>query len=81
MKINSILDYIGENNSIYRDYKGVGEIDDNNLRQGVWEEYWVGGELFSKGTYVNGEKDGYWEEYWKNGNLSSKGNFVNSIRH
>ena len=77
MKINKILKYIGENNSMYRNYKGIYEIDDNNLRQGIWELYYSNGKLKRKGNYKNGIYDGYWEEYFSNGQLQSKGNYIN----
>ena len=80
MKINSIFEFIGNNNSIYKNYKGIGEIDDNNLRQGEWGKYHSNGILLSKGNYVNGYRHGYWEEYWDNGYIHSKGNFKNGLK-
>ena len=80
MMINKVLKYIGEINSRYKNYKGIGEIDDNNEKIGYWEYYFNNGLLRQKGSYVNGLKDGYWEFYWFNGQLYSKGNLVNGMK-
>jgi antitoxin component YwqK of YwqJK toxin-antitoxin module len=47
---------------------------------GIWEEYRDNGNLYSKGSYKNGEMDGIWEEYWSNGQLESKGLYKNGKR-
>jgi antitoxin component YwqK of YwqJK toxin-antitoxin module len=50
-------------------------------KHGYWEDYYSNGNLYYKGTYVDGYRHGYWEYYWGNGNLSDKGNYVDGNRH
>ena len=50
------------------------------LKTGVWEEYYMNGNLDNRGSYVNGEMDGLWEEYWGKGQLFSKDFYVNGIK-
>jgi len=35
----------------------------NGERHGEWIEYWNNGQLFYKGTYINGNKIGMWKEW------------------
>ena len=78
MKINKILEFIGENNSKYKNYIGISEIDDDNLKQGYWEFFYEKGKLLAKGNFINNKKEGYWEFYWDNGNLREKGHYKNN---
>jgi antitoxin component YwqK of YwqJK toxin-antitoxin module len=47
---------------------------------GYWESYYLDGQLWFKGNYINGKKDGWWESYWRNGQLCYKGNCINGKR-
>ncbi|MBL4707207.1 MAG: hypothetical protein JKY48_02035 [Flavobacteriales bacterium] len=51
--------------------KGI--IDKKGLYQGKWEEYYLTGQLKSKGEYKNGKKYGKWEYFFSNGKLEQKG--------
>lgn len=51
--------------------KGI--IDEKGLYQGNWEEYYLTGQLKSKGEYKDGKKYGKWEYYFTNGKLEQKG--------
>lgn len=39
----------------------------NDLREGMWSEYYPSGKLKSKGNYVHDKKSGYWKEYAEDG--------------
>ena len=49
-------------------------------KEGIWEEYYDNGKLWSKGSYKNGVLEGYWEYYHDNGQLMSKGLYKNGFR-
>jgi len=53
-----------------------GMIDDADRRQGYWEEYYINGELKSKGNYKDGKKIDNWEFYFANKQLLQKGNYL-----
>jgi antitoxin component YwqK of YwqJK toxin-antitoxin module len=54
--------------------------NERGQKHGYWEEYLPGGQLFSKGHWVNGNRDGHWEFYHSNGQLMWKGRYVNRNR-
>lgn len=54
-----------------------GMIDEMERRQGMWEEYYVDGQLKSKGKYIDGKKIDEWEYFFNNGKLEQKGSYVN----
>ena len=54
----------------------LNQTDGQGLEQGLWKVYWFNGNLWSKGSYLNGKKDGVWEFYWEHGNLHCKGSFL-----
>ena len=54
--------------------------NEKNQRHGPWEKYWVNGQLYWKGTYLNGIHHGLWESYRDNGKLLYKGSFINGIQ-
>jgi len=58
----------------------LGYYNDNNKKEGYWEEYFHDGKIYSKGHYVNGKQHGYWEQYYVNGKLESKGNYKNNLK-
>ena len=43
---------------------------------GVWETYHDNGQLWTKGSYLNGNKNGVWERYYSNGQLCEKGSYL-----
>jgi antitoxin component YwqK of YwqJK toxin-antitoxin module len=64
-----------ESTEIYRNgyllSKGV--IDSEGLYQGMWENYYLNGELKSKGEYKDGKKYGKWIYYFRNGKVEQEG--------
>jgi antitoxin component YwqK of YwqJK toxin-antitoxin module len=55
--------------------------NDKVEKHGYWERYYLNGQLFFKGNFVNGKAHGYFEWYHSNGQLYFKGNFVNGEQH
>lgn len=53
-----------------------GLIDEMERRQGWWEEYYVDGQLKSKGKYIDGKKIDEWEYFFNNAKLEQKGKYV-----
>jgi antitoxin component YwqK of YwqJK toxin-antitoxin module len=51
--------------------------NDNNLPHGYYEEYFSNGQIWYKGTYINGIITGYWKYYYDNGKLCCKGYYIN----
>lgn len=45
-------------------------------KQGKWLEFWVTGQLKSKGEYINGKKTGPWLLFYTNGQLFGKGDYL-----
>ena len=73
MKLNNLINRI---KSINQNIRFVGEFDENNLRNGYWEEYWDNGKILSKGSYLNGLRHGYWKFYDYYGKVSFDDNFI-----
>jgi antitoxin component YwqK of YwqJK toxin-antitoxin module/GH24 family phage-related lysozyme (muramidase) len=65
------------NSQPIKDGERINQYTYDGLKTGYWEHYWDNGQLFTKGSYVNGRKDGYWEIFYDNGELDSKGKYVN----
>jgi antitoxin component YwqK of YwqJK toxin-antitoxin module len=61
--------------------KDITPRNENGNRHGYCEIYYDNGNLWYKGTYVDGKPHGYWEGYYDNGNLCYKGNHVAGNRH
>ena len=59
--------------------KKINQIDAQGFRQGPWESYHHDGNLWSKGSFLDGKRTGYWEYYWFNGNFMWKGSYLNGI--
>jgi antitoxin component YwqK of YwqJK toxin-antitoxin module len=55
----------------------VNQYDMDGRKQGLWEDYYDSGKLYSKGNYINGIWEGNWEWYYDNGKISSKASYVN----
>jgi antitoxin component YwqK of YwqJK toxin-antitoxin module len=55
----------------------INQYDYKGIKQGYWEKYFDNGNLYSKGSYINGKRDGIWEKYYYNGQLESKGSYKN----
>jgi uncharacterized protein len=53
-----------------------GMIDEEDRRQGYWEEYYYDGTLKSKGSYLDGKKIGDWEFYSADGSIEQKGEYL-----
>ena len=47
----------------------------NNLKEGVWEEYYENGRVKTSGNYINGEKYGSWKINYDNGKLAASGEY------
>ena len=58
----------------------LNQIDAQGRRQGLWKQYWLNGNLWAKGSYLDGKETGAWEWYRKNGNLWAKESFLNGKR-
>lgn len=54
---------------------GKGIIDEAGRKQGIWEDYYMEGNLLAKGNYVNGLKVGEWRYYHWNDTLEQIGNY------
>lgn len=48
-------------------------------KQGPWLEFWVTGQLKSKGDYIDSKKTGPWTLFYTNGQLLSKGNYLEDV--
>ena len=46
--------------------EGKGEILEGK-KDGLWEEYWDNGQLYSKGHYKDGKRDGLWKYFYQDG--------------
>jgi len=53
-----------------------GLVDKEDRRQGYWEEYYITGELKSKGHYKDGDKIDEWEYFFVNNQLQQKGSYM-----
>jgi antitoxin component YwqK of YwqJK toxin-antitoxin module len=53
-----------------------GLVDADNLKQGIWREFYITGELKSEGEYQDNIKVKTWNYYFMNGKLEQKGNYV-----
>lgn len=53
-----------------------GLVDKEDRRKGYWEEYYITGELKSKGHYKDGEKIEEWEYFFVDNQLQQKGNYM-----
>ncbi len=52
--------------------KDITPYNEKGERHGYWEKYYLNGNLWYKGNYVNGNRHGYWEWYHDNGKLKDK---------
>ena len=55
-----------------------GKISDGK-KQGPWLEFWITGQLKSKGEYIDGKKTGPWLLFYTNGQLMSKGSYFEDM--
>lgn len=58
-----------------------GNYSDNNLKTGLWIEYYENGLTRSRGSYINGKKEGVWEYFYMDGSLEQKGEYKNDFPH
>ena len=47
---------------------------------GIVEEFDEGGQLLSRGNYIDGEQNGLYEEFYENGQLSERGNYIDGLQ-
>lgn len=47
-------------------------VNNKGEAHGHWEVNWSNGNLWRKGSFINGVRYGYWEVYYANGILFSK---------
>jgi antitoxin component YwqK of YwqJK toxin-antitoxin module len=54
----------------------------NGERHGIWEYYFINGQLREKGNYKNGKMDGDWIGFSVNGNINEEytGNFKDGVK-
>ncbi|MCD4746537.1 MAG: hypothetical protein K8R58_09570, partial [Bacteroidales bacterium] len=57
------------------DIVGDGIIDEEGIRDGHWEEFYIDGTLKSEGLYNKGKRSGEWKFYHKNGKLEQIGKY------
>lgn len=57
-----------------------GLIDEDEKRQGYWEEYYEDGKLKSKGNYIDGLRVDDWEYYFFDGKIKQKGKYLKGER-
>lgn len=53
-----------------------GLVDNDNLKQGIWREYYTTGELKSEGEYEDNVKVKTWNYYFVNAKVEQKGNYI-----
>ncbi len=54
---------------------GRGIMNENGIREGEWEEFYISGKLRAKGNYSSNVKTGEWIYYHENGLLEQKGEY------
>lgn len=57
-----------------------GRMDDQGRKQGEWEEYYLEGEIKSRGSYQDDLKHGAWLYFHKNGQVEQKGSYSNGLQ-
>jgi antitoxin component YwqK of YwqJK toxin-antitoxin module len=53
----------------------------NNLKDGIWEQYYMGGLLKMKGNYIANKLEGDFFVYDENGKPYLRGRYLNDRRH
>jgi antitoxin component YwqK of YwqJK toxin-antitoxin module len=64
-QLQKIVEYQSDGKTIRSKY----QIDTQNRKQGICEEYFANGILSTKGNFVNNKLDGLYEDYYPNGKL------------
>lgn len=54
-----------------------GIIDDEGIKDGLWKEFYIDGQLRSEGLYNFGKRVGKWRFYHQNGSIEQEGNYNN----
>jgi uncharacterized protein len=54
---------------------GEGITDEEGIRDGLWKEYYLNGQLKSTGMYDAGKRIGDWKFYYSNGQLEQTGSY------
>ena len=57
------------------DHTEIGKYQ-NNLKEGIWNYYYLNGKLYFKGNYIQGYADGKHKYYYKNGKLKEEKVYV-----
>ena len=52
----------------------------DDLRQGLWKNYYKDGTFMGEGHYLNGKLHGLWKVYYQDGTLMSEGHYLNGER-
>jgi antitoxin component YwqK of YwqJK toxin-antitoxin module len=50
----------------------MNQYNDKDQRHGYWANYYLNGQFWFKGNYVNGIPQGFWGFYESNGEIMSK---------
>jgi antitoxin component YwqK of YwqJK toxin-antitoxin module len=58
--------------------EAIGNKDETNKNNGIWEYYDTNGNIISKGNYQNGLRQGVWTFYHPNGQKSGEVKFINN---
>jgi uncharacterized protein len=54
---------------------GMGLMDEQGRRQGLWKEYYSTGQLMAEGTYSSNRRTGKWVYYYRNGKVEQQGTY------
>ena len=47
----------------------INQYNEKGQPHDLWEYYYTNGQLWEKGTYINGKERGMWEHYHKDGTI------------
>ena len=58
----------------------VNPVDENGKRHGLWEECYITGKLYSRGSYYHGRPHGPWEFFYSNGEPWFQGSYHHGVK-
>jgi antitoxin component YwqK of YwqJK toxin-antitoxin module len=78
------VEYVSGNKITYQEGKAgnntyKGYLTESGVKNGKYEEYYPGGQLFIKCVYLENKKNGSYEEYYENGKLCVKTIYKNDL--
>lgn len=72
----TIITLIDYKTGFIKKQEKINRRDKNNLKQGIWKEFYASGKVRSEGRYLNDKRDGYFKEYSEKGDLLSTVKYV-----